>query len=234
MANNKKRIAYLALAVLMCVSGCGGSTANENADHKEEGNMDTKKLLTEDELIRLSGISEDQYRDVDLEQFIKDFEITEDDIETLNISLLLEEYSDTEPEDVSELLRGEITERTSDFTEGVTAVAFLENTNTDNECVYYDLEKRTRYRASYAYLFSDLSQAEPETYAEGQQLVDELEEQGVFSWSSQSSEEPVIDGQYMVLAVAYDDGTVFRVSADGILSQLLPDSYAAVRDMLLD
>ena len=70
MANNKKRIAYLALAVLMCVSGCGGSTANENADHKEEGNMDTKKLLTEDELIRLSGISEDQYRDVDLEQSI--------------------------------------------------------------------------------------------------------------------------------------------------------------------
>ena len=70
MANNKKRIAYLALAVLMGVSGCGGSTANENADHKEEGNMDTKKLLTEDELIRLSGISEDQYRDVDLEQSI--------------------------------------------------------------------------------------------------------------------------------------------------------------------
>ena len=230
----KKRITFLALAVLMCVSGCSGSTVNKNADHKEEENMDTKKLLTEDELIRLSGISEDRYRDIDLEQFIKDFEITEDDIETLNISLLLEEYSDAEPEDVSELLRGEITERTSDFTEGVTAVAFLENINTDNECVYYDLEEGKRYRASYAYLFSDLSQAEPETYTEGQQLVDELEEQGVFSWSSQSSEESVVDGQYMVLAVEYDDGTVFRVSADGILSQLLPDSYAAVRDMLLD
>ena len=43
---------------------------NKNADHKEEENMDTKKLLTEDELIRLTGISEDQYRDVHLEQFI--------------------------------------------------------------------------------------------------------------------------------------------------------------------
>ncbi len=231
----KKRIAFLALAVLMSVSGCSGSTQNGDVDHKEEENMDTeKKLLTADELIRLAGISEEQYRDVDLEQFIKDFEITEDDIETLNIGLLLEEYSDTETEDVSDLLRGGITERTSDFTEGVSAVAFLENINTDNECVYYDLEEGKRYRASHAYLFSDLSQTEAETYAEGQQLVDALDEQGVFSWSSQSSEEEIVDGQYMVLAVAYDDGTVFRVSADGILSQLLPDSYAAVRDMLLD
>ena len=231
----KKRIAFLALAVLVSVSGCSGSTQNGDVDHKEEENMDTeKKLLTADELIRLAGISEEQYRDVDLEQFIKDFEITEDDIETLNIGLLLEEYSDTETEDVSDLLRGGITERTSDFTEGVSAVAFLENINTDNECVYYDLEEGKRYRVSHAYLFSDLSQAEAETYAEGQQLVDALDEQGVFSWSSQSSEEEIVDGQYMVLAVAYDDGTVFRVSADGILSQLLPDSYAAVRDMLLD
>ena len=139
----KKRIAFLALAVLMSVSGCSGSTQNGDVDHKEEENMDTeKKLLTADELIRLAGISEEQYRDVDLEQFIKDFEITEDDIETLNIGLLLEEYSDTETEDVSDLLRGGITERTSDFTEGVSAVAFLENINTDNECVYYDLEER--------------------------------------------------------------------------------------------
>ena len=202
----KKRIAFLALAVLVSVSGCSGSTKNENADHKEEENMDTEKLLTADELIRLAGLSEDQYRDVDLEQL----------------------------EDVSDLIRGEITERTSDFTKGVSAVAFLENINTDNECVYYDLEEGKRYRASHAYIFSDLSQTEAETYTEGQQLIDALDEQGVFSWSSHSSEEPVVDGQYMVLAVEYDDGTVFRVSADGILSQLLPDSYAAVRDMLLD
>ena len=153
----KKKIAFLALAVLMSVSGCSGSTKNGDVKHKEEENMNTeKKLLTADELIRLSGISEKQYRDADLEQFIEDFEITEENVGSLNISLLLEEYSDTEPEDVSELLRGEITERTSDFTEGVTAVAFLENTNTDNECVYYDLEKGTRYRASYTYLFQPI------------------------------------------------------------------------------
>ena len=40
----KKRIAFLALAVLVSVSGCSGSTKNENADHKEEENMDTEKL----------------------------------------------------------------------------------------------------------------------------------------------------------------------------------------------
>lgn len=37
----------------------------------------------------------------------------------------------------------------------------------------------------------------------------------------------------MVLAVLYDDGTVFRVEASGLLSQALPDEYDEVKEMLL-
>ena len=123
-----------------------------------------QRLITPEELIRAAGLTKEQYSKVDLEQFIEDFDITTEDVDTLNIPLLLEEY---EPErkfgmyDVSYLLEDGIEERTSDFTENVYAVAFMENKNTSTECVYYDLldskdiERRmriflmisTRYRA---------------------------------------------------------------------------------------
>ena len=37
----------------------------------------------------------------------------------------------------------------------------------------------------------------------------------------------------VVLAVEYEDGTVFRVKASGLLSQVLPGEYDEVREMLL-
>ena len=49
----------------------------------------------------------------------------------------------------------------------------------------------------------------------------------------QIREEEITDPQHMVLAVLYDDGTVFRVEASGLLSQALPDEYDEVKEMLL-
>ena len=51
--------------------------------------------------------------------------------------------------------------------------------------------------------------------------------------SALRDEEEITDPQYMVLAVEYEDGTVFRVKASGLLSQVLPDEYDEVREMLL-
>ena len=96
--------------------------------------------------------------------------------------------------DLEALIEGDVAERTAAYTENVHAIAFLENRVTDTECVYYDLADGKRYRTSNEYLFSDLSQAEPEDY---------------------------------------EDGTVFRVKASGLLSQVLPDEYDEVREMLL-
>ena len=96
--------------------------------------------------------------------------------------------------DLEALIEGDVAERTAAYTENVHAIAFLENRVTDTECVYYDLADGKRYRTSNEYLFSDLSQAEPEDY---------------------------------------EDGTVFRVNASGLLSQVLPDEYDEVREMLL-
>lgn len=135
--------------------------------------------------------------------------------------------------DLEALIEGDVAERTAAYTENVHAIAFLENRVTDTECVYYDLADGKRYRTSNEYLFSDLSQAEPEDYEDGQQIVEALDKYGVFSWESGTSEEGITDPQYMVLAVEYEDGTVFRVKASGLLSQVLPDEYDEVREMLL-
>ena len=204
-------------------------------EDKEETYLE-QSLITPEELIRAAGLTKEQYSEVDLEQFIEDFDIKEEDVDTLNIPLLLEEYESERKfgmYDVSYLLEDEIEERTSDFTENVYAVAFMENKNTSTECVYYDLLDRKRYQTSDAYLFDDLYQIQGGYYADGQQIVEALDKYGAFDWESGTGEEEITDPQCMVLAVEYDDGTVFRVKASGLLSQVLPDEYDEVRDMLL-
>ena len=134
---------------------------------------------------------------------------------------------------MSYLLEDDMENRTSDFTENVYAIAFMENKNTSTECVYYDLLDRKRYQTSDAYLFDDLYQTQAGYYADGQQMVEALDKHGVFNWKSGTDEEEITDPQYMVLTVEYEDGTVFRVKASGLLSQVLAVEYEEVRDMLL-
>ena len=205
------------------------------SEDKEETFLE-RRLLSPEEMIQKAGLTEEQVRGIDLEEFIQDFAITEKDVDTLNIPLLLEEY---EPEykgrslDVSDLLEDDIEKRSSDFTENVIAIAFMENKNTRTECVYYDLLAEKRYQASDVNLFDNLYQTQGGYYTNGQKIVQALDAYGVFRWESKTEEEEITDPQSMVLAVEYDDGTLFRVKASGLLSQVLPDEYTKVRDLLL-
>src|SRR5699024_1803813 len=204
-------------------AGCSTGAKEKSGNLKKVERMETEKILTVDELIRLSGITEADYRDVDLQQFIEDYAITEENVESLNIKLLLENYDGEE--DVSDIFAGTAQERKDDFTTGVAAIAFYENVNTGTECVYYDLAAKERYRAADCFLFSDLDQTEAEPYGDGEMLIDKMDSLGVFSWENSSDPEYMEDAQSMELAVKYEDGTVFHVSSTGILSQLLPDTY---------
>lgn len=230
---NIKTVILMIMALSLLAAGCSAGTEEKNGNLKEGENIKTEKLLTVDELIRLSEITEAEYSDVDLQQFIDDYAITEENVDSLNIKLLLENYDGEERGDVSGIFTGTAKERTEDFTAGVTAVAFYENVNTGSECVYYDLAAGQRYRASNCYLFSDLSQTEAELYSDGEMLIDQMDSLGVFSWESSSDSEVMEDAQSMELAVSYEDGAVFHVSSTGILSKLLPDTYTEIRRLLL-
>ena len=80
---------------------------------------------------------------------------------------------------------------------------------------------------------SDLAQAEAELYTAGEMLIDKMDELGVFSWESSSSSEVMDDAQNMELALKYEDGTTFHISATGILSEVMPDKNAEIRNLLL-
>ena len=228
---DKKTVILMIIALSLLAAGCSTGAKEKSGNLKKVERMETEKILTVDELIRLSGITEADYRDVDLQQFIEDYAITEENVESLNIKLLLENYDGEE--DVSDIFAGTAQERKDDFTTGVAAIAFYENVNTGTECVYYDLAAKERYRASDCFLFSDLGQTEAEPYGDGKMLIDKMDRLGVFSWESSSDPEFLEDAQSMELAVKYEDGTVFHVSSTGILSQLLPDTYTEIRTLLL-
>lgn len=230
---NIKTVILLIMALALLAVGCSAGAEEKNGNLKEGENMETEKLLTVDELIRLSGITEADYSDVDLQQFIDDYAITEENVDSLNIKLLLENYDGEERRDVSDIFAGTAQERTENFIAGVTAIAFYENVNTGTECVYYDLAAKERYRAADCFLFSDLDQTEAEPYGDGEMLIDKMDSLGVFSWKSSSDPEFLEDAQSMELAVKYEDGTVFHVSSTGILSQLFPDTYTEIRTLLL-
>ena len=228
---NIKIVILLIMALALLAAGCSAGAEEKNGNLKEGENMETEKILTVDELISLSGITEADYSDVDLQQFIEDYAITEENVESLNSKLLLENYDGEE--DVSDIFAGTAQERKDDFTTGVAAIAFYENVNTGTECVYYDLAAKERYRAADCFLFSDLDQTEAEPYGDGEMLIDKMDSLGVFSWENSSDPEYMEDAQSMELAVKYEDGTVFHVSSTGILSQLLPDTYTEIRTLLL-
>lgn len=228
---DKKTVILMIIALSLLAAGCSTGVKEKSGNLKKVERMETEKILTVDELIRLSGITEADYRDVDLQQFIEDYAITEENVESLNIKLLLENYDGEE--DVSDIFAGTAQERKDDFTTGVAAIAFYENVNTGTECVYYDLAAKERYRAADCFLFSDLDQTEAEPYGDGEMLIDKMDSLGVFSWENSSDPEYMEDAQSMELAVKYEDGTVFHVSSTGILSQLLPDTYTEIRTLLL-
>ena len=228
---DKKTVILMIIALSLLAAGCSTGAKEKSGNLKKVERMETEKILTVDELIRLSGITEADYRDVDLQQFIEDYAITEENVESLNIKLLLENYDGEE--DVSDIFAGTAQERKDDFATGVAAIAFYENVNTGTECVYYDLAAKERYRAADCFLFSDLDQTEAEPYGDGEMLIDKMDSLGVFSWENSSDPEYMKDAQSMALAVKYEDGTVFHVSSTGILSQLLPDTYTEIRTLLL-
>lgn len=229
-----KKLFVTLLLLAVFAAGCAESQSVKS-ENEEAVQMENRELLTGEQLIRLAGIEEGQYSEALLEQFIGDYEITEENVGTLNIPLLLEEYAAADGgRDVSNLLSASEEPRISDYTEAVTAIAFYENTGTGSECVYYDLTDGCRYRTTDLYLFEDLNQAEAEPDEKGAELAARLDELGVFSWEDVSDAEGLADPQCMVLAVAYEDGTVFRIRAEGVLSRVLPETYAQVRALLLD
>lgn len=208
------------------------SSTEETADagSKDEEDRDMGNISAE-QLIKEAGLSEDEYTKEELEDFIYSYDITSDNIKSLNIKALLSDYFDGMStvgifDGLSE------NTRKSDFTEDIVSIAFLENIGTSSECVYYDLEQGQKYRASDSYLFSDITKGSSESIENSEELISKLKENGMWELKSKTGGFEDGDESSMELAVFYSDGTCFNVKIDA-LSDNAPASYEKIRELLL-
>ncbi len=247
----KRKILVFAMAVLLInVSGCAAQSADDSKDSKAysearsdtasdenaEKNNDEESKMTEnitvDELKSKAGLSNDEYTDEELRDFILGYDITSENVSSLNIKLLLDEYF-SKSDETDGIFKGlSDSTREDNFTEGITAIAFYENKGTSSECVYYDLENNIKYHTTDAYKFSDMTNGEAEEIKDAEALIEELDKNGL--WQLKSKSDDYADGGEgsMELAVFYNDGSCFSVAIDNI-SQNAPDNYEALKTVLV-
>lgn len=211
-----KNLKYAWLIMMICMVGC----SYNKIKIREERSVEHDKRLSVEELISLTGINQNKYSYLDLERFINEYEITSENVKMLNIPLLLEGYEETVKKiNVSGIFRTSLPVRKSDYTDDVIAIAYYENRGTSTECVYYDLKNHCRYRGSDVYIFSDLNQVSQEIYENDKQLIDQLEELGVFDWENTACQNEIEDASSSVLVIKYADGTIFRMDAEGLMNK---------------
>lgn len=246
----KRRIFILVMAMLLVnASGCAVQKNDDSSDAKtysdelsseaseekseqkdgEKGKMN--KNITVDELKSKAGLSNDEYTDEELEDFILGYDITTENIDSLNIELLLDEYFSYSDE--SDGIFNGISGSTRDdnFTEGITSIAYYENKGTSSECVYYDFDSNMKYHTKDAYRFSDMTSGEAEEIRDAKALIDDLDENGL--WQLKSRSDDYADGEEgsMELAVFYDDGSCFNIAIDNI-SKNAPKNLEALKAIL--
>ena len=198
---------------------------------------DASKQLTPSQLIEFAGLHEGQYSNELLERFIRYYDITVQNVQSLNIELLLSEFAKTKPiKDVSSIFSEDTTDITTRFAEDIIAIAFYENINTSTHCVYYDFTTNLWYKANDMNMFSDLLQIEPKVLAsdETEALREAIISSGVLQWKNSTTMEPDIsDPQSMCIAIRFSDGCVYRTEATGVLSECGFSQYETLRELLL-
>lgn len=198
---------------------------------------DASKQLTPLQLIEFAGLHEGQYSNELLERFIRYYDITVQNVQSLNIELLLSGFAKTKPiKNVSSIFSEDTTDITTRFAGDIIAIAFYENINTSTNCVYYDFTTNLRYKANDMNMFSDLLQIEPKVLAsdEAEALREAIISSGVLQWKNFTTMEPDIsDPQSMCIAIRFSDGYVYRTEATGVLSECGFSQYETLRELLL-
>lgn len=246
----KKRIFILIMAAIMVnASGCAVQSKDSSnntesdskvqiyadsdvkAEQKDDEEVEMSKNITVNELKNKAGLSNDEYTDEELEDFILGYDITSENIDSLNIKILLDEYfSNTDESD--SIFSGISKNRRSDnFTDGITAIAFYENKGTSSECVYYDFDSNMKYHTTDAYKFSDMTNGEAIKIQDADALIADLYENGL--WQLKDKSDDYSDGGEgsMELAVFYDDGSCFSAAIDNIAKNA-PDNYETLKEIL--
>ena len=192
--------------------------------------MNGNGLITVERFLEKAGINEGEYLNIDFERFIKDFEISEDNMDQLNIERLLEYYQPNVL-DVSSIFDSYRAIRGDEYDNGIKAIALMENQGTGSLCVYVDLCEKIRYSAKDLYLFRDLTRVEGTEISDEQHIIKKLMEYEVINWCSKEGNQDIADGLNVCFIILYDDDSVFRVDVSD-MEDTLPN-YQEVKKLLL-
>ena len=226
------------LMVVICISfipGCSEDKNTTESSSKEERKMN---LISIDRMFEMTGLDKNNYPGVDFTQFIAEFEITEDDVMELNIDRLLRGYPKMKNSVSYEyLFDGSRNTRNADFYDGIVYIAAYYNIESSIKSVLYDVKGNKKYYSNQGYVFSSVSPEQGTDCEQGEidGVLDVMKTIGVFEWKSVTDEEQVkYAGQSFVIAVEYEDGSVFTVKFEGVVAKTAPENYKQFVDKVFN
>ncbi len=226
------------LLILSLTSCKNDNSYSENVTYSEEiTEMETEgmNLISEEEFYKKTGISKNDYPDVDINQFIAHYSITEDNIGDLRIEKLLEKYRNkVDVKSFDYLFDSNYQKRNDNYTNDIVRIAAVYNISTTIKSVLYDIETQKKYYSNNGYIFHDVNQVEAVSLDEKEysDLISLLESVNAFDWKNNSVNSNSTAGQLFELVVEYSDGTYYKVKFSGILSKAAPSEYETLVDKL--
>ncbi len=230
--------------MIILISACGPSSSEEKDEistvqEDAEGGK-TMNLITVDELINKTGINPNDYLGIDLQEFINEYEITEDIVEDLNVPVLLESYNDDKKANEYNyryMFDNIGNRRTDDYYSEISRIGAYYNISTSVESVLIDFSNDKKYISKNNYIFDDIRNSTECEYTTDDKdaLLTLFKDHDFFNWTSaQADTKGTTAGQAFVVVVEYDDGTEFRVDYTGIVDQVAPNGYEALLDKLFE
>ncbi len=183
------------------------------------------EFLSKNELISVCNEKGIEYEGVDLEKFIEDYELTNENIDDYNLGILIDEYSNLN--NSINVFSTVFDVRDDSFALGIRSISFYENKNTSTKSAYIDFTSLSKVVSTNEYIFDNFSNYQKEKVSK--YLIDELSsfvsETIATTWKSTDSTDIYDDGYSIKLVVLYEDKTAVTISCSGIFNDFELPNY---------
>lgn len=241
----KKYLICFVAILLISAAGCGKSdsevadhesdiTQSEQEENREEQHMD-EPLITREYLIEHCKINEEDLEGIDVDAFIKEFDLKESNIGKVNLEFLLEIFKE---EGVSEAPLYEYLTKSSYESGGITkenikevrkAALYIVD-GTYQETLILDGETETGYWGKAVNLFvniDDVSEQISYTDKKEQEFKELLENCRLDTWKEkyEGSSENTTGSFGWTLYLELADGRIYRYSGNGVMGNSTPENW---------
>lgn len=238
----KKKIVLMVLCItFICISGCQRSTDTQENIPNEEGEEVENPFMTAEYLIENCGISEKDLKDVDVEEFVKTYELRKGDEESWDILFLLESYKGQYAEKESPyayLLSSDYEENgiREDDIPSVKSVVMYVTKGTYQETIILDMDDNKGYWGKESDMLLGWNEdcLTISLDEKGNTLINALKENQIWLWDTSyegSSEGTTGDFGWSVF-IELNNGKVYLYSGNGVQGNKEPKQRQALEKAL--